>query len=172
MYIAIECNTLIRYDAAQQANKSCGSTVMHSLSPKSTAHFAEAGVRGWSTITVVLMRALCVFPPMVVPAGSYLGLRRQTHEMGKITSIGLHDCLAFIALEEVLLSQALPLLNQKKTIFVFVFSLAWFVKRWLYVWRTCERNKFLSAQHLILYWPMNILLSLKILSYIKFVTEL
>lgn len=57
------------------------------------------------------MRALCVFPPVVVPAGPYLGLRRQTCKMGKITSICLHDCLAFIALEEVLLSQALFLLN-------------------------------------------------------------
>lgn len=59
------------------------------------------------------MRALCVFPPVVVPAGSYLGLHRQTHKIGKITSICLHDCLAFIALEEVLLTQALLLLNQE-----------------------------------------------------------
>lgn len=33
--------------------------------------------------------------------------------MGEITSICLHDCLAFIALGEVLLSQALPLLRQE-----------------------------------------------------------
>lgn len=59
------------------------------------------------------MRTQSVFPHVVVPAGPFLGLRHWTRWMSEITSICLHDCLAFIALGEVLLLQALPLLCQE-----------------------------------------------------------
>lgn len=75
---ALEWNTLISYDAARQANKSCGSTLMDCFS-----------LSCWGRCAMV-KRHYCfhneapceAYPPpraaTVVPAGPYLGLRHRT----------------------------------------------------------------------------------------------
>lgn len=122
---------LMSYDSAQQANESCGSNTNGlCLSFKFTRRFAEAGVWCWNTITAILMRALCVFPPCGGPSRVLSELvpsdtldRRDNLHLSSWLS-GLYCFRRSVAFTSS--SSAQP----GKPIFVFVCWPMWFVTRW------------------------------------------
>lgn len=73
--------------------------------------------------------------------------------MGQITSICLHDCLGFIALEEVLL-QALPLLGQENQYLVCIWPCAICNRRSYIIWVTHTHTPLTSSRLIIIArWP-------------------
>lgn len=141
--MATECNTLISYDAAQQADKSWGSTLMDcvSLSLKSTATFC------WGRCEMV-KHHYCRFnesPVWDSPCGGpsrALSGPAPSDTLDGSDNLHLSSWLSglycFRRSAAFTSSSSAP---PRKPIFASAFRPAWFVTGWLYVSGPCKVNK-------------------------------